>query len=253
MDRVAIITGATSGFGAATARRLAKDGWKLVLTGRRQERLDDMVQELGGPERVLARCMDMRERQAVETGLGDLPEAFAAVELLVNNAGLAKGLEPAWEYDVDDWEVMIDTNIKGLLYATHTVLPGMVERNHGHIVNLGSTAASWPYVGGNTYGGTKAFVQQFTRNLRADLTGRPIRATLIEPGLCETEFSVVRFGGDAEKARSLYAGKDPIRPEDIAETIWWVVNMPAHVNINRIEMMPVSQSWAPLSVTEVKR
>lgn len=252
MDRIALITGATSGFGAATARRFAADGWKLVLTGRREERLQEMVDELGGPDRVLARPMDMRDRKAVEQGLGDLPEAFAAVELLVNNAGLARGLEPAWEYDVDDWEVMIDTNIKGLLYATHTVLPGMVERNRGHVVNLGSTAASWPYVGGNTYGGTKAFVQQFTRNLRADLTGRPIRATLIEPGLCETEFSIVRFGGDAEKAKSLYEGKDPIRAEDIAETIWWVVNMPAHVNINRIEMMPVSQSWAPLSVTEVE-
>jgi len=252
MDRIALITGATSGFGAATARRFAADGWKLILTGRREERLQELVDELGGPDRVLARPMDMRDRKAVEEGLGKLPAGFADVELLVNNAGLAKGLEPAWEYDVDDWEVMIDTNIKGLLYATHTVLPGMVERKRGHVVNLGSTAASWPYKGGNTYGGTKAFVQQFTRNLRADLTGRPIRATLIEPGLCETEFSVVRFDGDAEKAKSLYEGKNPIRPEDIAETIWWVVNMPAHVNINRIEMMPVSQSWAPLSVTEVE-
>jgi len=252
MDRIALITGATSGFGAATARRFAADGWKLILTGRREERLQELVDELGGPDRVLARPMDMRDRKAVEEGLGNLPAGFADVELLVNNAGLAKGLEPAWEYDVDDWEVMIDTNIKGLLYATHTVLPGMVERKRGHVVNLGSTAASWPYKGGNTYGGTKAFVQQFTRNLRADLTGRPIRATLIEPGLCETEFSVVRFDGDAEKAKSLYEGKNPIRPEDIAETIWWVVNMPAHVNINRIEMMPVSQSWAPLSVTEVE-
>ena len=252
MDRIALITGATSGFGAATARRFAADGWKLILTGRREERLQELVDELGGPDRVLARPMDMRDRKAVEEGLGKLPAGFADVELLVNNAGLAKGLEPAWEYDVDDWEVMIDTNIKGLLYATHTVLPGMVERKRGHVVNLGSTAASWPYKGGNTYGGTKAFVQQFTRNLRADLTGRPIRATLIEPGLCETEFSVVRFDGDAEKAKSLYEGKNPIRPEDIAKTIWWVVNMPAHVNINRIEMMPVSQSWAPLSVTEVE-
>jgi len=248
MDRVAVITGATSGFGAATARRFAANGWRLVLTGRREERLQALVAELGGPDRVLALPMDMRDRKAVEQGLGTLPGPFAAVDLLVNNAGLALGLEPAWEYDQDDWDIMIDTNIKGLLHATHAVLPGMVERNRGHVINLGSTAANWPYAGGNVYGGTKAFVQQFTRGLRSDLSTRRIRVTVLEPGLCETEFSSVRFKGNDEFADSLYEGKDPIRPEDIAETIWWVANLPPHMNVNQMEIMPVTQSWSPLSI-----
>lgn len=251
MSRVALITGASSGFGEATARRLATAGWRLVLAARRRDRLEALQQELGGPERAHLLELDVSQRAQVHGRLQTLPAPFDAIEVLVNNAGVGLGLEPAWRGDPDEWETMIDTNIKGLLHVTRAVLPGMVERRRGHIVNLGSIAGDWPYRGGNVYGGTKAFVKQFSRNLRADLLGQPIRVTNLEPGLCETEFSIRRFRGDREQADSLYRGKDPIVAEDIAEAVHWVISLPRHVNINRMEIMPVSQSWGGLPVNAV--
>lgn len=246
MDRTIVITGVTSGFGLATARVFAQEGWNIVGTGRRKERLDALRAELG--KRFLPLELDMRDRAAVSAALGDLPAPWAEPDVLLNNAGLALGLEPSQAADLDDWDTMIDTNIKGLLYATRAVLPGMVARNRGHVVNLGSTAGTYPYPGGNVYGGTKAFVKQFSLNLRTDLLGTAVRVTNIEPGLCETEFSVVRFKGDKDKADKVYEGTCPIRPEDIAETVRWVTHLPAHVNINRVEVMPVCQSSGPLAV-----
>lgn len=238
-----LITGATSGFGAACAKRFAAEGWQLVLTGRRTERLEQLRAELGAAVRRIV-ALDVRDRQSVFEKLGVLEN----VDLLLNNAGLALGLEPAWEVAIDDWETMVDTNIKGLMYCTRAVLPQMAARNRGHIINIGSTAGSWPYPGGNVYGGTKAFVQQFSRNLRADLLGKKIRVTNLEPGMAESEFSNVRFKGDAAKAAQVYRGAEPLRPEDIAEIVFWVASQPPHVNINAIEVMPVDQAWAHLAV-----
>ncbi|WP_018718138.1 SDR family NAD(P)-dependent oxidoreductase [Arhodomonas aquaeolei] len=252
MTRTILITGASSGFGEATARRFAAEGWRVVATARRRERLARLTEELGGPEHVHAVELDMRDREAVMERLGALPAPFDEPDVLVNNAGIGRGLEPAWESDVDEWEAMVDTNVKGLMYATRAVLPGMVERNRGHVVDLGSIAGRWPYPGGNVYGATKAFVAQFSGNLRADLLGTRVRVTNLEPGLCETEFSIQRFRGDAERAASLYRGNDPIVADDLAEIIHWVVHLPPHVNINSMEIMPVSQSWGALPVKPVR-
>lgn len=246
MNRTIVITGVTSGFGLATARLFAAEGWNVAGTGRRTDRLDDLRAELGGLFLPLA--LDMRDRKAVFAALESLPAPWAEPDVLVNNAGLALGLDPAQTADVDDWETMIDTNIKGLLYATKALLPGMVRRDRGHIVNLGSTAGSYAYAGGNVYGGTKAFVRQFSLNLRTDLLGTRVRVTDIEPGLCETEFSVVRFRGDRDRADAVYADTAPVRPEDIAETVRWVTHLPDHVNINTLEVMPVCQAPAGLTV-----
>ncbi len=245
---VVFVTGATAGFGLAIARRFASDGARVVVTGRRAELLAKLKAELG--ERLHTLEFDVRDRMAVAAAVASLPPQFAAVDVLVNNAGLALGLEPAHRADLDDWEAMIDTNVKGLMYCTRALLPGMVERNAGHIVNLGSTAAQFPYPGGNVYGGTKAFVYQFSLNLRADLSGTDVRVTDIEPGLCGgTEFSTVRFRGDAAKADSLYADTTPLDADDIADAVHWVATRPAHVNINSVQMMPVVQSFGPLAVT----
>lgn len=246
MQRTIVITGVTSGFGLATARVFAQEGWNVVGTGRRQDRLDGLKNELGG--RFLPLTLDMRDKDAVFAAFAGLPAPWSDVDVLVNNAGLALGLAPCQTADLDDWETMIDTNIKGVLYATRALLPGMVARDRGHIVNLGSTAGTYPYPGGNVYGGTKAFVKQFSLNLRTDLLGTAVRVTNIEPGLCETEFSEVRFKGDKARADSVYAGTNPILPADIAETIRWVTHLPAHVNINSLEVMPVCQSSGPLAV-----
>jgi 3-hydroxy acid dehydrogenase/malonic semialdehyde reductase len=198
---------------------------------------------------VLPVRLDVRDRTAVQDVVAGLPTEFAEIDVLVNNAGLAKGLNPAQEADLEDWEEMIDTNCRGLVYCTRTILPGMVERRRGHVVNLGSVAGTYPYPGGNVYGATKAFVHQFSLNLRSDLHGTGIRVTSVEPGLSgETEFSTVRFGGDQGKADAVYAGMQPLVPADIAEAVYWVVSQPAHVNINTIEMMPVTQSFAPFQV-----
>ena len=196
------ITGASAGFGAATARRFAKDGARLVLTGRRKERLEALLKELPVPVHLLG--FDVRDRAATLQAIASLPAEFAAIDVLVNNAGLAAGLDPAFKADLDDWETMIDTNIKGLTTCTRAILPGMVERKRGHIINLGSVAGSYPYPGGSVYGGSKAFVEQFSLNLRNDLGGTNVRVSCIEPGMCETEFSVVRYKGDIEAAANVY-------------------------------------------------
>jgi 3-hydroxy acid dehydrogenase / malonic semialdehyde reductase len=245
---IVFVTGASVGFGAATARRFAKEGHRVVVTGRRRERLETLAAELGR-DKILPLVFDVRDRQAVERAIQNLPAAFADIDVLVNNAGLALGLEPAQKASLDDWEAMIDTNVKGLVYVTRAALPGMVERDRGLIVNLGSTAARYPYPGGNVYGATKAFVHQFSLNLRADLLGTRVRVTDIQPGLVGgTEFSKVRFHGDADRAAQLYEGADALTAEDIAEAIYWVATLPPRVNINAIEMMPVTQAFGPLAV-----
>ena len=244
--KTALITGATAGFGRAMTFRFAGAGWRVVATGRRTDRLDSLRKELGDACHTVA--LDVRDRDAVMQSLGSLPPPFDSVDVLVNNAGLALGLGTAQEADLENWEIMVDTNVKGLLYATRTVLPGMVSRNRGHVVNVGSVAATTPYPGANVYGATKAFVHQFSRNLRSDLLGTAVRVTNVEPGLAETEFSIVRFKGDAERARSVYQGTQPLTAEDIADIVFWVVTLPAHVNVNLMEIMPVAQAWGPPAI-----
>lgn len=248
MSQSALITGATSGFGAACARRFAMEGWRLMLCGRRQERLDELRAELATITPVHAFALDVRDEAAVNAAIAALPAEFAAIDLLVNNAGLALGLEPAQRCEMQDWEDMINTNIKGLLYCTRAVLPGMVERNRGHIVNIGSVAGNYPYPGGNVYGGTKAFVKQFSLNLRTDLLGTKVRVTNVEPGMAETEFSLVRFKGDESKAGRIYDSAQPLAAADIADVVYWAATRPAHVNINRVEVMPVCQAFSPFAI-----
>jgi len=245
--KVILVTGASSGFGAATVRRFARDGAKVVATARRVEKLEDLQRELGA--NVLPLALDVRERATVERFVAGLPAEFSAVDVLVNNAGLALGLQPAQRASLDDWDDMVDTNIKGLMYLTRAILPGMVERNRGHIVNIGSVASEFPYPGGNVYGATKAFVHQFGLNLRADLLGTAIRVTDVAPGLSSgSEFSLVRFKGDAEKADAVYTGTTPLNPDDVADAIHWVATRPDHVNINMVQMMPVCQAFSPFAI-----
>jgi 3-hydroxy acid dehydrogenase/malonic semialdehyde reductase len=245
---IVFVTGASAGFGAAIARRFAREGHRIVVTGRRVERLDALADELGR-DKILPLAFDVRDRHAVERAFAELPADFAEIDVLVNNAGLALGLEPAQRADLDEWDAMVDTNVKGLMYVTRAALPGLVARNRGLIVNLGSTAARYPYPGGNVYGATKAFVHQFSLNLRADLLGTRVRVTDIQPGLVGgTEFSAVRFRGDADRVTKLYDGADALTPEDIAEAVYWVATLPPRVNINAIEMMPVTQASGPLAV-----
>jgi len=241
-----LVTGATSGFGLSIARCFAADGHRLVIAGRRQERLDALASEIGGG-RVHAVALDVRDRAAVEASIHGLPPVFAGIDVLVNNAGLALGLEPAQRASLNDWDAMVDTNAKGLMYVTHAVLPGMVARDRGHIINLGSTAGAWPYPGGNVYGATKAFVRQFSLNLRADLARTRVRVTDVEPGLVGgTEFSAVRFHGDTAKAEDVYRGTDPLTADDVTDAVHWAATRPRHVNINTIELMPVTQTFGPL-------
>ncbi len=247
MTETAFITGATSGFGKACAEMLAEKGWNLVLSGRRTERLQELQKQLNNVAVHIAVC-DVRDRNQVEKMVLDLPDSHKNIDLLLNNAGLALGLKPAQDADLDDWETMVDTNIKGLMYVTRSLLPIMVERGQGHVINMGSIAGSWPYPGGNAYGATKAFVEQFSNNLRADLHGTGIRVSNVEPGLAESEFSVVRFQGDQKKADAVYDGTEPLTPKDIAEIVCWLVERPPHVNVNRLEVMPVCQSWAPFAI-----
>ncbi len=243
MAKTILITGATSGFGKACAEYFAAQGWDLILTGRRTERLEVLQQQLGNAVRQII-TLDVRDREQVFEQLGSL----SGIDVLLNNAGLALGLEPSWNVDIDDWETMVDTNIKGLMYCTRAVLPQLVKQNSGHIVNIGSTAGSWPYPGGNVYGGTKAFVQQFSRNLRCDLIGTKVRVSLVAPGMAESEFSRVRFKGDDEQAAKVYQGTQSLQPADIAETVFWLVSRPAHVNINAVELMPVDQAWGAFAI-----
>ncbi len=246
--KTVFITGATAGFGWECARRFAREGCRLIVCGRREERLQALEEDLQGVAAVHSLVLDVRDRAGVTAAVRELPEEFRSVDILVNNAGLALGLQPAYKADLDDWEDMVDTNIKGLMYCTRLLLPGMVEQNRGHIINIGSVAGNWPYPGGNAYGATKAFVRQFSLNLRADLSGTAIRVTNIEPGIADTEFSVVRFKGNREKASSVYEGTQPLTAADIAETVWWVSTLPAHVNINTLEVMPTCQSWNPFAI-----
>jgi 3-hydroxy acid dehydrogenase/malonic semialdehyde reductase len=245
--RVALVTGATSGFGRAIARRLVREGYRVVATGRRKERLDALHEELG--EALLPLTLDVTDASAVEALPRTLPAAWSVIDVLVNNAGLALGLSPAHEAKLADWDTMIATNITGLVHVTRAFLPGMVERNQGLIVNLGSVAGSYPYPGGHVYGASKAFVKQFSLDLRADLVGTGVRVTDVEPGLVGgTEFSAVRFGGDETKAAAVYAGTTPLTEDDIAESVAWVAGLPPHVNVNRIELMPTCQAFGPFAI-----
>ncbi|WDD96472.1 SDR family NAD(P)-dependent oxidoreductase [Burkholderia sp. FERM BP-3421] len=244
---IVFVTGASAGFGAAIARVFVKGGHRVVATARRKDRLAALAAELG--DALLPIELDVRDRAAVEAVPAALPAEFAALDVLVNNAGLALGVEPAHQANLDEWQTMIDTNCSGLVTVTRTLLPGMVARGRGHVFNLGSVAGSYAYPGGNVYGATKAFVRQFSLNLRADLVGTPLRVTDIEPGLCGgTEFSNVRYRGDDSKAANVYANVAPLTAEDIADTIYWIATRPTHVNINTIEMMPVAQAPAGLTV-----
>jgi 3-hydroxy acid dehydrogenase/malonic semialdehyde reductase len=240
------VTGASSGFGAAIARRFATAGARVVATARRANRLKDLASDLGS--QVLPVTLDVRDRAAVAEVVGGLPAEFAEIDVLVNNAGLALGLGPAQEVNLDDWDQMIDTNCKGLTYCTRAILPGMVARRRGHVINLGSVAGTYPYPGGNVYGGTKAFVHQFSLDLRSDLHGTGVRVTCIEPGMADTEFSTVRFSGDKAKADAVYAGMQPMTADDVAESVYWAATLPAHVNVNTMEMMATAQSFAPFQV-----
>jgi 3-hydroxy acid dehydrogenase/malonic semialdehyde reductase len=245
--RIAFVTGATAGFGRAIAARFVKDGYRVIAAGRRVERLAALKAELG--DALLPFPLDVTDAAAVAALPGAFPDGWREVDVLVNNAGLALGLDPAQRADLAQWDTMIATNVTALAHVTRALLPGMVERDRGLILNLGSAAGTYPYPGGHVYGATKAFVKQFSLNLRADLVGTKVRVTNLEPGLCGgTEFSEVRFGGDAAKAAAVYAGTQPLTADDVAEAAAWVAALPPHVNINRIEMMPTCQATGPFAI-----
>ncbi len=251
MSHTILVTGASAGFGAAIARRFVNDGHRVIAAARRRDKLDALRAELGA--NLLPFVFDVTDAAAAAALPGSLPEGWREVDVLVNNAGLALGgLDPAHKAKLSDWDTMVATNVTGLLHLTHALLPGMVERDAGHIVNLSSVAAVYPYPGGHVYGGSKAFVTQFSMNLRADLIGTNVRVTDIEPGLVGgTEFSVTRFGGDAGRAASVYAGTTALTADDIAEAVSWVVALPSHVNVNRLEIMPTCQASASLAIKRV--
>ncbi|WP_447555061.1 SDR family NAD(P)-dependent oxidoreductase [Vreelandella sp. EE22] len=244
-----LITGATSGFGKAAAYRFAKAGWSLILTGRREERLKALESELADQIDVLTLTLDVRDSDAVARELGQLPEAFLPLTCLINNAGLALAPEPSQQVDLKDWHTMIDTNITGLVNVTHAALPLLIDHGQGaSILNLGSVAGQWPYPGGHVYGASKAFVQQFSYNLRCDLLGTGVRVTDLAPGMAETEFTLVRTKGNQQASDALYRGTTPLQAEDIAEQLHYLATLPAHININRLEIMPVRQAWSPFAV-----
>ena len=247
MAETILVTGASAGFGQAICQRLVADGHRVIGAARRIEKLQALHKELG--EAFYPLQMDVTDLTQVDQALSSLPKAWEQIDVLVNNAGLALGLAPAHEAEIVDWLTMIQTNIIGLTYLTRQILPQMVERNDGYVINMGSTAGTVPYPGANVYGASKAFVKQFSLNLRADLAGKQIRVTNIEPGLCEgTEFSAVRFKGDEKRVEALYQDAHAIQPEDIANTVSWLIQQPKHVNVNRIEIMPVSQTFGPQPV-----
>ena len=251
MEHTVVVTGATAGFGEATARRFLAHGHKVIAVGRRVERLEALRASLPADQQQKLHTMavDVCDSAKVDALASALPAEFSRVTVLVNNAGLALGLEPAHKAFLEDWDRMIDTNIKGLVHMSRAFLPGMVERKCGHVINLGSVAANYPYPGGNVYGGTKAFVKQFSLNLRADLIGTPVRVTCIEPGMCaSTEFSNVRFKGDDDKAEKVYTGVKALSADDVAETIYWSATLPSHMNINVLEVMPVQQAFNAFNV-----
>ena len=246
MSKTALITGATSGFGKSSVQRFAAAGWKVIATGRRADRLQQLVDELGA-DKVYGAAFDIRDAAAMDAALAAVPAEFRDIDLLINNAGLALGTAPAQEADVEQWNTMIDTNIRALTTLTHKLLPGLIKRK-GAVINISSVAASYPYPGGNVYGGTKAFVVQFSLGLRSDLHGTGVRVTCVEPGMAETEFTLVRTKGNQEASDALYKGANPMSGDDIAETLLWIASLPPHMNINRIELMPVNQSFSPFQV-----
>lgn len=243
---IVLVTGATSGFGAEMARKFAQNGHQVIAAGRRKDRLDLLAAELGA--NLLPLVMDVRDKASIQNALGTLPAAWQEIDVLINNAGLALGIEPAHKASLENWETMIATNCTGLVTITRALLPAMVARGRGTVINIGSVAGAYPYPGGNVYGATKAFVDQFTLNLRADLVGTGVRATNIAPGLCGgTEFSNVRLKDDAAAAK-VYEGTVPLTAVDIAETAYWIATLPPHVNINYIEMMPSCQGFSPFAI-----
>ncbi len=244
-----LITGASAGFGAALAKRLVAKGHRVIGAARRIEKLEAMADELG--ELFLPITMDVSDTASLPQIIADLPAAFSQIDVLVNNAGLALGTDPAYKADLNDWMQMVDTNIKGLMSLTHAVLPAMIERDSGYIINVGSIAGSWPYYGGNVYGATKAFVKQFSLNLRADLLGTQVRVTNLEPGnIAGTEFSNVRYHGDDDKAAKVYEGFKNMTGDDIGDILLWLIETPAHINVNRLEVMPVAQTYNGLTIAK---
>ena len=244
---IVFITGASAGFGAEMARTFVSHGHRVVLAARRTDRLADLARELG--DQALAVTLDVTSRASIEAALSSLPPEWQPIDVLVNNAGLALNTAPAHQVPLEDWETMIATNCQGLVTMTRAVLPDMVARGSGLVINIGSVAGHYPYPGGNVYGATKAFVEQFTLNLRADLAGTGVRATNIAPGLCGgTEFSNVRFKGDDTAAARVYEGTQPLTAKDIADTAFWIATLPPHVNVNSIELMPTCQGFSPLNV-----
>ena len=244
---IVFITGATAGFGAAMARTFVQNGHKVLISGRREDRLQTLSAELGNA--VLPVVLDVTDKASIKAALDGLPAEWKQIDVLINNAGLALGVTPAHESSLDDWDTMIATNCSGLVAMTRAILPDMVKRGSGTVINLGSVAGAYPYPGGNVYGATKAFVEQFTLNLRADLAGTGVRATNLAPGLCGgTEFSNVRMKGDDEAAAKVYEGTTPLTAEDIANTAFWIATLPPHININRIEMMPTCQGFSPFAI-----
>ena len=246
MAKIALITGATSGFGKASVQRFVDAGWRVIATGRRAERLQKLVDEFGA-DKVHPAAFDIRDAGAMDKALASLPAAFKDIDLLINNAGLALGTAPAQECDLEQWNTMIDTNVRALVTLTRKLLPSLIKRK-GAVINVSSVAASYPYPGGNVYGGTKAFVVQFSLGLRSDLHGTGVRVTSVEPGMAETEFTLVRTKGNQEASDKLYKGADPMTGEDIADALLWIASLPPHMNINRIELMPVNQSFSPFQV-----
>jgi 3-hydroxy acid dehydrogenase/malonic semialdehyde reductase len=242
-----LVTGATSGLGEAIVRRFVGSGARVIACGRRLDRLQALENELGS--QLTSVKLDVRDKAEVAEAIAALNKESPQIDVLINNAGLALGMEAAQNASLENWEEMVDTNIKGTLYVTHAILPAMVASGHGHVVNIGSAAGEWPYLGSNVYGASKAFLRQLSQNLRADLLGTPIRVTNIEPGLCGgTEFWQVRLAGDTQKAADVYAGVQALTPEDVADTVHWVVSRPAHVNINAVSLMPVCQGFSSLNV-----
>ncbi len=247
MVQTVLVTGATAGFGEAIARRMIADGYRVIATGRRLDRLEALKGELG--EALLPFKLDVTDAAAVAALPDSLPDGWRQVDILVNNAGLALGLDPAYRADLADWDTMVATNVTGMIHVTRALLPAMVERNRGLVINLGSVAGDYPYPGGHVYGATKAFVLQFSLNLKSDLVGTNVRVSNIEPGLCGgTEFSQVRFHGDADKAAKVYEGTQPLTADDIAETVAWIAGLPPHMNVNRIELMPTCQAIGPFNI-----